>query len=55
MNKSAVLKKAIDYIRHLKRENEKLKKENLIYKLAAAKGESGIFTLIAISQKNRMV
>lgn len=37
LNKSAILKKAIDYIRFLRQTNQKLKQENLALKLAAQK------------------
>jgi sterol regulatory element-binding transcription factor 1 len=37
LNKSAILRKAIDYIRHLQNLNTKLKQENLTLKLAAQK------------------
>jgi len=35
LNKSAILRKAIDYINHLKGQNERLKKENMAMKMAA--------------------
>ncbi|XP_034045740.1 LOW QUALITY PROTEIN: sterol regulatory element-binding protein 1 [Thalassophryne amazonica] len=38
LNKSAVLRKAIDYIRYLQQTNQKLKQENLALKMAAQKG-----------------
>ena len=50
MNKSAVLRKAIEYIRHLKSQNEKLKKENLILKLAAAKNEPSTYHVVIVMQ-----
>ena len=37
LNKSAILRKAIDYIRYLQNSNAKLKQENLTLKLAAQK------------------
>jgi len=37
LNKSAILKKAIDYINYLKNSNERLKRENLQLKMAAKK------------------
>ncbi|XP_019397489.1 PREDICTED: sterol regulatory element-binding protein 1 isoform X3 [Crocodylus porosus] len=40
LNKSAILKKAIDYIRFLRQTNQKLKQENLSLKLAAQKNKS---------------
>ncbi|XP_030067730.1 sterol regulatory element-binding protein 1 isoform X3 [Microcaecilia unicolor] len=40
LNKSAVLKKAIDYIRFLQQSNQKLKKENLVLKMATQKNQS---------------
>lgn len=38
LNKSAVLRKAIDYIRFLQQSNQKLKQENLSLRAAAHKG-----------------
>lgn len=40
LNKSAVLRKAIDYIRHLQQANQKLKQENIAFKMAAQKNKS---------------
>ncbi|XP_037544866.1 sterol regulatory element-binding protein 1 [Nematolebias whitei] len=40
LNKSAVLKKAIDYIRYLQQANQKLKQENMTLKMAAQKNKS---------------
>ncbi|XP_047427820.1 sterol regulatory element-binding protein 1 [Mugil cephalus] len=40
LNKSAVLKKAIDYIRYLQQTNQKLKQENMALKMAAQKNKS---------------
>ncbi|KAG7265364.1 hypothetical protein CRUP_004452 [Coryphaenoides rupestris] len=40
LNKSAVLKKAIDYIRYIKQTNQKLKQENIVLKMAAQKNKS---------------
>ncbi|XP_041851869.1 sterol regulatory element-binding protein 1 isoform X2 [Melanotaenia boesemani] len=40
LNKSAVLRKAIDYIRYLQQTNQKLKQENLALKMAAQKNKS---------------
>ena len=37
LNKSAILRKAIDYIRYLLSQNERLKRENLQLKMAAKK------------------
>lgn len=37
LNKSAVLKKAIDYIRYLQQTNQKLKQENIALKMSAQK------------------
>uniref|UniRef100_A0A7N6AEX4 Sterol regulatory element-binding protein 1 n=1 Tax=Anabas testudineus TaxID=64144 RepID=A0A7N6AEX4_ANATE len=37
LNKSAVLRKAIDYIRYLQQSNQKLKQENMALKMAAQK------------------
>lgn len=37
LNKSAVLKKAIDYIRYMQQTNQKLKQENMALKMAAQK------------------
>jgi sterol regulatory element-binding transcription factor 1 len=37
LNKSAILRKAIDYIRYLQNSNAKLKQENLTLKMAAQK------------------
>ncbi|XP_042360311.1 sterol regulatory element-binding protein 1 isoform X2 [Plectropomus leopardus] len=40
LNKSAVLRKAIDYIRYLQQANQKLKQENMAFKMAAQKNKS---------------
>nr|XP_029500882.1 sterol regulatory element-binding protein 1-like isoform X2 [Oncorhynchus nerka] len=40
LNKSAILKKAIDYIRYLQQSNQKLKKENMALKMSAQKNKS---------------
>ncbi|XP_062999304.1 sterol regulatory element-binding protein 1 isoform X2 [Elgaria multicarinata webbii] len=40
LNKSAILRKAIDYIRFLKQSNQKLKAENLALKVASQKNKS---------------
>nr|XP_019957339.1 PREDICTED: sterol regulatory element-binding protein 1-like [Paralichthys olivaceus] len=40
LNKSAVLKKAIDYIRYLQQNNQKLKQENMALKMVAQKNKS---------------
>ncbi|XP_070617517.1 sterol regulatory element-binding protein 1 isoform X2 [Erythrolamprus reginae] len=40
LNKSAILRKAIDYIRYLKQTNQKLQGENLALKMAAQKNKS---------------
>ncbi|KAM6957039.1 sterol regulatory element-binding protein 1 isoform 2-T2 [Aplochiton taeniatus] len=40
LNKSAVLKKAIDYIRYIQQTNQKLKQENMALKMAAQKNKS---------------
>ncbi|KAK7940310.1 hypothetical protein WMY93_003636 [Mugilogobius chulae] len=40
LNKSAVLKKAIDYIRYLQQANQKLKQENMALKMTAQKNKS---------------
>ncbi|XP_007557456.1 sterol regulatory element-binding protein 1 [Poecilia formosa] len=40
LNKSAVLRKAIDYIRYLQQTNQKLKQENMALKVAAQKNKS---------------
>ncbi|XP_029432350.1 sterol regulatory element-binding protein 1 isoform X2 [Rhinatrema bivittatum] len=40
LNKSAVLRKAIDYIRFLKQTNQKLKQENMVLKMATQKDKS---------------
>ncbi|KAG7334955.1 hypothetical protein KOW79_001551 [Hemibagrus wyckioides] len=40
LNKSAVLRKAIDYIRYLQQSNQKLKQENLALKMANQKNKS---------------
>lgn len=37
LNKSAVLKKAIDYIRYLQQSNQKLKQENMALKMSTQK------------------
>ncbi|XP_077305637.1 sterol regulatory element-binding protein 1 isoform X4 [Lithobates pipiens] len=40
LNKSAILKKAIDYIRYLQQSNVKLKQENIMLKMAAQKNST---------------
>ncbi|KAJ7989735.1 hypothetical protein DPEC_G00307610 [Dallia pectoralis] len=40
LNKSAILKKAIDYIRYLQQSNQKLKAENIAFKMSAQKNKS---------------
>lgn len=40
LNKSAVLRKALDYIRYLQQTNQKLKQENMAFKMAAQKNKS---------------
>ncbi|KAF7661304.1 hypothetical protein LDENG_00264580 [Lucifuga dentata] len=40
LNKSAVLRKAIDYIRYIQQVNQKLKQENVALKMAAQKNKS---------------
>uniref|UniRef100_A0A674D437 Sterol regulatory element-binding protein 1 n=1 Tax=Salmo trutta TaxID=8032 RepID=A0A674D437_SALTR len=40
LNKSSILKKAIDYIRYLQQSNQKLKKENMALKMSAQKNKS---------------
>lgn len=40
LNKSAVLKKAIDYIRYLQQTNQKLKQENITLKMSAQKNSA---------------
>ncbi|KAM9844018.1 sterol regulatory element-binding protein 1 [Aulostomus maculatus] len=40
LNKSAVLRKAIDYIRYLQQANQKLKQENIALKMVAQKNKS---------------
>ncbi|XP_069066173.1 sterol regulatory element-binding protein 1 isoform X1 [Pleurodeles waltl] len=40
LNKSSILKKAIDYIRFLQQNNQKLKQENMALKMAAQKNKS---------------
>uniref|UniRef100_A0A8C5CXN5 Sterol regulatory element-binding protein 1 n=1 Tax=Gadus morhua TaxID=8049 RepID=A0A8C5CXN5_GADMO len=40
LNKSAVLKKAIEYIRYIQQTNQKLKQENISLKMAAQKNKS---------------
>ncbi|XP_050823819.1 sterol regulatory element-binding protein 1 isoform X3 [Gopherus flavomarginatus] len=40
MNKSAILRKAIDYIRFLRQSNQKLKQENVALKMAAQQNKS---------------
>lgn len=42
LNKSAVLRKAIDYIRYLQQANQKLKQENLALKMANQKNSESI-------------
>lgn len=45
LNKSAVLRKAIDYIRYLQQSNQKLKQENMALKMAAQKNSMSFKTL----------
>ncbi|XP_052279883.1 sterol regulatory element-binding protein 1-like isoform X1 [Dreissena polymorpha] len=52
LNKSAILRKAIDYINHLKNHNERLKKENLQLKMAARK--QNLQELLQLSQDTSM-
>lgn len=40
LNKSAVLRKAIDYIRYLQQTNQKLKQENMALKMSAQKNST---------------
>ncbi|XP_068434365.1 sterol regulatory element-binding protein 1 isoform X2 [Clinocottus analis] len=40
LNKSAVLRKVLDYIRYLQQANQKLKQENMAFKMAAQKNKS---------------
>lgn len=50
LNKSAILRKAIDYIRFLQNSNTKLKQENIALRLAAGQqmgGTAGIKELLA--------
>lgn len=42
LNKSAVLRKAIDYIRFLQQANQKLKQENMALKMANQKNSESI-------------
>ncbi|XP_053132718.1 sterol regulatory element-binding protein 1 isoform X2 [Hemicordylus capensis] len=51
LNKSAILRKAIDYIRFLKQTNQKLKAENLAFKMASQKHKS-LKELVATSGGN---
>ncbi|XP_078414659.1 sterol regulatory element-binding protein 1 isoform X1 [Cetorhinus maximus] len=40
LNKSAILRKAVDYIRFLQQTNQKLKQENMVLKMATQKNQS---------------
>uniref|UniRef100_A0A8C0JCN4 Sterol regulatory element-binding protein 1 n=1 Tax=Chelonoidis abingdonii TaxID=106734 RepID=A0A8C0JCN4_CHEAB len=51
MNKSAILRKAIDYIRFLRQSNQKLKQENVALKMAAQQNSECGVTLPAGSQR----
>ncbi|TWW69930.1 sterol regulatory element-binding protein 1 [Takifugu flavidus] len=51
LNKSAVLKKAIDYIRYMQQTNQKLKQENMALKMAAQKNKS-LKDLVAMEVDN---
>uniref|UniRef100_A0A670ZPD6 Sterol regulatory element-binding protein 1 n=1 Tax=Pseudonaja textilis TaxID=8673 RepID=A0A670ZPD6_PSETE len=51
LNKSAILRKAIDYIRYLKQTNQKLKGENMALKMAAQKNKS-LKDLVAVCGGN---
>ena len=44
MHKAGVLKKAIDYIRHLQNTNSRLKQENMALKMA--KQQQGVCTIM---------
>jgi len=39
LNKSGVLRKAIDYIKYLRNSNKRLKQENVVLKFAAVAGQ----------------
>ncbi|KAK3579818.1 hypothetical protein CHS0354_014965 [Potamilus streckersoni] len=52
LNKSAILKKAIDYIRLLKRTNERLKQENMALKMGNSK--QNIEDLLILNKENSM-
>lgn len=49
LNKSAVLRKAIDYIRYLQQTNQKLKQENMAFKMAAQKNSMYFVSYTALS------
>ena len=49
LNKSAVLKKAIDYIRYIQSTNQKLKQENISLKMAAQKNSQSKPFFLVIS------
>ncbi|XP_075421985.1 sterol regulatory element-binding protein 1 isoform X2 [Ascaphus truei] len=51
LNKSSILKKAIDYIRFLQQNNVKLKQENMVLKMAAQKNQT-LKDLVAASGVN---
>uniref|UniRef100_H3D329 Sterol regulatory element-binding protein 1 n=1 Tax=Tetraodon nigroviridis TaxID=99883 RepID=H3D329_TETNG len=51
LNKSAVLRKAIDYIRYLQQTNQKLKQENMTLKMSAQKNKS-LKDLVAMEVDN---
>ncbi|KAL3879146.1 hypothetical protein ACJMK2_031456 [Sinanodonta woodiana] len=52
LNKSAILKKAIDYIRLLKKTNERLKQENMALKMGNSK--QNIEDLLILNKENSM-
>ena len=49
LNKSAVLKKAIEYIRYIQQTNQKLKQENISLKMAAQKNSKSKHFYLVIS------
>lgn len=55
LNKSAVLRKAIDYIRYLQQANQKLKQENMTLKMANQKNSKSInITCMYLSKASKV-
>lgn len=56
MHKSGVLRKAIDYIKHLQQVNHKLRQENLALKMGNQKNsKSSLYLKLRADQKSQQV